>query len=45
VSDTPDVPDAPIEAPNAIDAFFGASSQAEVLRSGFIAVAGRPNAG
>ncbi len=30
---------------DAIDAFFGSSSESTVLRSGFIAVAGRPNAG
>lgn len=37
--------DVPGSSPDPIDAFFGASSQPEVRRSGFIAVAGRPNAG
>ena len=47
MSDAPDVPGAPdaAEAPSAIDAFFGTSSDSGVRRSGFIAVAGRPNAG
>ncbi len=40
-----DTPEPHADAPDPIDAFFGASAQSDVRRSGFIAVAGRPNAG